>query len=512
MSSDQNRDRDVLTGGLLVAGTTSDAGKSLVAAALCRWLARQGHRVAPFKAQNMSNNSMVCPDGAEIGRAQWLQALAAGVVPEAAMNPVLLKPGSDLRSHVVLMGEPFGELSSSGWTTDRAVLADTALRAFDDLRARFDVIVAEGAGSPAEINLRADDYVNMGLARHGGLPVVVVGDIDRGGVFAAMFGTLALLCAEDQALVAGWVINKFRGDPGLLSPALQDFRDLTGRPVLGTLPWLHDVWIDAEDALAVAGWAAGRPTQNETLHVAVVRFPRVSNTTDVDALAAEPGVAVTVTADPDVISAAHLVVLPGSRATVSDLEWLRHRGIGEALVIRQRNSKPILGVCGGYQMLATAIVDTVESGRGRVPGLALLPTTVTFDRSKHLSLCSDSWRGYPVESYQIHHGQAALETNDPRSVTVERFLDGFRMGTTWGTSGHGLFENDAFRRSWLTEVAGQAGVGWRAARDAPSFRTLRSDMLDRLADAVEQHLDTDRILELIDRGCGPVPFVPPGVP
>ena len=207
----------------------------------------------------MSNNSMVCPDGAEIGRAQWLQALAAGVVPEAAMNPVLLKPGSDLRSHVVLMGEPFGELSSSGWTTDRAVLADTALRAFDDLRSRFDVIIAEGAGSPAEINLRANDYVNMGLARHAGLPVVVVGDIDRGGVFAAMFGTLALLCAEDQALVAGWVINKFRGDPGLLSPALQDFRDLTGRPVLGTLPWLDDVWIDAEDALAVAGWAASSP-------------------------------------------------------------------------------------------------------------------------------------------------------------------------------------------------------------------------------------------------------------
>ena len=287
----------------------------------------------------MSNNSMVCPDGAEIGRAQWLQALAAGVVPEAAMNPVLLKPGSDLRSHVILMGEPFGELSSSGWMTDRAVLADTAFRAFDDLRSRFDIIIAEGAGSPTEINLRADDYVNMGLARRAGLPVVVVGDIDRGGVFASMFGTLALLCAEDQALVAGWVINKFRGDPRLLSSALQDFGDLTGRPVLGTLPWLPDVWIDAEDALAVAGWSATRPAQHEILRVAVVRLPRVSNTTDVDALAAEPGVAVTVTADPDVVRTAHLVVLPGSRATVSDLEWLRHRGIGEALATRQRNGE-----------------------------------------------------------------------------------------------------------------------------------------------------------------------------
>jgi adenosylcobyric acid synthase len=460
----------------------------------------------------MSNNSMVCPDGAEIGRAQWLQALAAGVVPEAAMNPVLLKPGSDLRSHVVLMGQPFGELSSSGWMADRAVLAETALRAFDDLRSRFDVVIAEGAGSPAEINLRAGDYVNMGLARHAGLPVVVVGDIDRGGVFAAMFGTVALLSAEDQALVGGWVINKFRGDPGLLSPALQDFRDLTGRPVLGTLPWLDGVWIDAEDALAVAGWAANRATESETLHVAVVRFPRVSNTTDVDALAAEPGVAVTVTADPDAVGAAHLVVLPGSRATVSDLEWLHRRGIGEALATRQRNGKPILGICGGYQMLAVAIVDTVESGRGHVPGLALLPTKVTFDRSKHLGLYAGSWRGDPVDSYQIHHGQAALEMNDARSGTVERFLDGFRMGTTWGMSGHGVFENDAFRRSWLTEVAGQAGVGWQPAANAPSFRTLRNDMLDRLADAVEEHLDTDRLLELIDRGSGSVPFIPPGVP
>jgi adenosylcobyric acid synthase len=501
-----------LTGGLLIAGTTSDAGKSLVASGLCRWLARRGHRVAPFKAQNMSNNSMVCPDGAEIGRAQWLQALAAGVVPEAAMNPVLLKPGSDLRAHVVLMGEPFGELSASGFLTDRAVLAETAFRAFDDLRSRFDIIIAEGAGSPTEFNLRADDYVNMGLARRAGLPVVVVGDIDRGGVFASMFGTLALLCAEDQALVAGWVINKFRGERELLSSAVHDFGAMTGRPVLGTLPWLNDVWIDAEDAPVVAGWSAHRPAQQQILRVAVVRLPRVSNTTDVDALAAEPGVVVTVTDDPDVVRTADLVVLPGSRATVSDLEWLRQRGVAEALVARQRDVRPILGICGGSQMLATTIMDTVESRRGRVDGLALLPTIVTFDQAKRLGLCSGSWRGNPVESYQIHHGRTALIADDPRSGRVEPFLDGFRLGTTWGTSGHGLFENDAFRRSWLTEVARQAGVTWHPAANVRGFRLLRNDMLDRLADAVEQHLDTDRLLELIHHGCGQFPFVPPGIP
>jgi len=216
-----------MTGGLLVAGTTSDAGKSLVTAGICRWLARRGVRVAPFKAQNMSNNSMVCLDGSEIGRAQWLQALAAGVVPEAAMNPVLLKPGSDNRSHVMLMGRPHGELSSSDWTTGRSALAEAAFAAFADLASRYDVVIAEGAGSPTEVNLRAGDFVNMGLARRVGLPVLVVGDIDRGGVLAAMFGTLALLSAADQALVAGWVVNKFRGRQ---SCSIRAFNRCSGSP------------------------------------------------------------------------------------------------------------------------------------------------------------------------------------------------------------------------------------------------------------------------------------------
>lgn len=264
--------------GLLVAGTTSDAGKSAVTAGLCRALARRGVRVAPFKAQNMSNNSMVCrgPDGTgvEIGRAQWVQALAARTTPEAAMNPVLLKPASDHRSHVVLMGKPWGEVASSSWCAGRRALAEAACRAFDALAARYDVVVAEGAGSPAEINLRAGDYVNMGLARHAGLPTIVVGDIDRGGVFAAFLGTVALLAAEDQALVAGFVVNKFRGDSDLLAPGLRDLERVTGRRVYGTLPWHPDLWLDSEDALDLQGRrAAGTGARR----VAVVRLPRISN-------------------------------------------------------------------------------------------------------------------------------------------------------------------------------------------------------------------------------------------
>ncbi|WP_007024149.1 cobyric acid synthase, partial [Saccharomonospora iraqiensis] len=241
-----------MRGGVLIAGTTSDAGKSMVTAGLCRLLARRGLRVAPFKAQNMSNNSMVCPDGTEIGRAQWVQAVAAGATPESAMNPVLLKPGSDRRSHVVLRGRPWGELGSANFHEGRQALAEGARTALAELRDRYDVVVCEGAGSPAEVNLREGDYVNMGLARAADLPVLLVGDIDRGGVLAALAGTVGLLDPADQRHVAGFLINKFRGDVDLLRPGLDTVTGVTGRPVLGVLPWLADVWLDSEDTLAGA--------------------------------------------------------------------------------------------------------------------------------------------------------------------------------------------------------------------------------------------------------------------
>ncbi|PXY27178.1 cobyric acid synthase [Prauserella muralis] len=486
-------------GGLLIAGTTSDAGKSTVAAGLCRWLARRGVRVAPFKAQNMSNNSMVCPDGAEIGRAQWLQAVAAGAVPESAMNPVLLKPGGDRRSHVVLHGEPWGELRAGEWATGRAALAEAAHAALADLRRRYDVVICEGAGSPAEINLRDGDYVNLGLARQAGLPVVVVGDIDRGGLLAALAGTVAVLDKDDQAHVAAFLVNKFRGDAGLLAPGLRTLTELTGRPVLGVLPWLPDVWLDSEDALAIAGWDGHRRGAGATLRVAAVRLPRVSNATDLDPLAAEPGVAVTVTADPDVVASADLAVLPGTRSTVEDLAWLRERGIADAIARRAETGRPVLGVCGGYQMLARTIHDDVESGAGAVPGLGLLPLTVRFSATKSLGTPAGSWRGHPVTGYEIHHGVAELDTG------AEPFLDGTRRGAVWATMWHGVFEHDAFRRSWLTEVARQAGVAWEPA-DAPGFTARREAMLDGLADAVESHVDTAALLALIEGG------VPPGLP
>ena len=475
--------------GLLVAGTSSDAGKSLVTAGLCRFLARQGVRVAPFKAQNMSNNSMVCPDGTEIGRAQYLQAQAAGAVPESAMNPVLLKPGTDRRSFVVVRGRPAGTLEAGEFASGRRHLAEAAFTAYTELAQRYDVIVAEGAGSPAEINLRPGDYVNMGLAQEFSLPVVVVGDIDRGGVFASLYGTVMLLDEADRSLIRGLVINKFRGDVRLLRPGLDRIAELTGVPVLGVLPWLDDVWLDGEDTLQVGRWntAAGSPAgPGPVVRVAAIRFPRLSNVTDLDALACEPGVEVTMTADPVTVRSADVVVLPGSRATVSDLDWLRSTGLADAVRAAAGRGVPVLGICGGFQMLGDRIVDQVESGAGEVTGLGLLPVSVIFGADKVLATTGGRWRGCEVTGYEIHHGVATVAAGS------EEFLGGLRVGAVWGTMWHGAFENDEFRRAWLT-----ATTVFRADPAAPGFRARREAMLDRLADAVEQHLDVGRLLDLV---------------
>ncbi len=499
-----------MSGALLVAGTTSDAGKTVVTAGLCRWLARRGVKVAPFKAQNMSLNSMVTRDGAEIGRAQAMQAAAARVEPEAAMNPVLLKPGSERRSQVVLLGRPVGEVDAMSYRDLKARLKVAVLDSLADLRARYDVVVCEGAGSPAEINLRARDIANLGLARAADLPVVVVGDIDRGGVFASMFGTLALLDAEDQALVAGFVVNKFRGDPALLQPGLDMLHRLTGRPVLGVLPWLPGLWLDVEDSLDLERRlldidASGVPRGEDVLRVAVVRFPRISNFTDLDALAAEPGVLVRFVTRPEDLADADLVVLPGSRATVSDLAWLRERGLADAVQRRAAAGRPVLGVCGGYQLLAREIQDDVESGAGVVPGLGLLPTVVRFGAEKVLGRPRGTAYGEVVEGYEIHHGVVTVEGGEP-------FLDGCAVGAVRGTTWHGAFENDGFRRAFLREVARGAGRRFVPADDV-SFADVRERRLDALGDLVADHLDTDALDRLLEQGApAGLPFVPPGAP
>jgi adenosylcobyric acid synthase len=491
----------VTGGGLLVAGTSSDAGKSILTAGICRWLHRQGVKVAPFKAQNMSNNSAVTLDGGEIGRAQAFQAAACGLEPSVRFNPVLLKPGSDHGSQVVLLGQPLGYLEAANYQQWRNRLADTAFETLAGLRAEYDVVICEGAGSPAEINLRDGDFVNMGLARAAGLPTIVIGDIDRGGVFAALYGTLALLDSADQALIRGFVINKFRGSHSLLEPGLAMLRERTDRPVLGVLPFSGELWLDGEDSLSYRdGSVLGRPQPPhgaDGLSVAVIRLPRISNATDAEALAAEPGVTVRITSNPAEVAAADLAVLPGTKATVADLAWLRNLGLDCVVAERVRAGRPVLGICGGYQMLARTIRDDIESKAGTVAGLDLLPLEITFAAGKTLARPRGSALGHPVVGYEIHHGVAVVDERVNPLVTLpDGSGEGIAAGPLFGTHWHGLLENDAFRRALLREVACHAGRDFTPAPDT-NFAAMRSRQLDLLGDLVAEYLDRNLLASII---------------
>ena len=482
--------------GFLIAGTSSDAGKSLVTTGICRALARRGMDVAPFKAQNMSNNSMVCADGSEIGRAQYLQALAAGVEPQSALNPVLLKPGSDRRSFIVLRGRPDGVLDSGQYATGRRHLAEAAYQAYEELAAAHEIVVTEGAGSPAEVNLREGDYVNMGLAREFNLPVIVVGDIDRGGVLASIYGTWGLVRDDDRPQLAGYIINKFRGDESILAPGLADLSARTGLRNIGVLPWLSGVWLDGEDSLSVDRWRNQPDMANhpDDLRVGVVRFPRISNATDVEALAHTPGVRVEMTTDAAFLADADLLVLPGSRSTVHDLTWLREQGLDRVVLERARTGRPVMGVCGGYQMLAELIDDTIESGSGEVRGLGLLPMRVDFAEEKTTRLATHHWQGHEVHGYEIHHG-VCTPTGE-----ASAFLDGWQVGEVYGTMLHGSLENDSFRLALLSHVAEVTGSRWTPDTTAMGYGAAREHMINTLADAVETHLDLDAMLEMSSQG------------
>jgi len=492
-------------GGLMVCGTASDVGKSSVVAGLCRVLHRQGVRVAPFKAQNMANNSYVTPSGHEIGRAQGVQALAAGAVPEVAMNPILLKPTGERTSQVVVMGRPAGHLDAAAYQAEKPRLLATVLDALADLRTRFDVVIAEGAGSPAEINLLHSDLVNLRLAAAAGIPAIVVGDIDRGGVFAALYGTVALLPDDLRPLVRGFVVNKLRGDPALLAEGPAELERRCGVPTLGVLPYLRGVSLDAEDSLALpdAAPSGGSVTESVTgdvtvdsvtgdvtVDIAVIRFPRIANFTDLDPLSMEPEVGVRFVDRAAALGRPDLVVLPGTKATVADLEWLRGRGLDRAV---EASGARVLGICGGYQMMGRTIVDDVESGRGAVSGLGWLDAETVFEPTKITRQRRGHALHHQVSGYQIHHGRVTatdpwITLDDAYGETAEGSIRGRFAGTTL----HGLFEADGFRAAFL---------GVRPS--GLSFAAAREDQLDRLADMLEAHLDLTAVEALITSGASP---------
>ena len=481
-----------LRGALMVCGTTSNAGKTTLVTGLCRVLARRGVRVAPFKAQNMSLNSVVTASGHEIGRAQGIQAFAAGIEPETVMNPILLKPTGERTSQVVVLGRPHGVMSAAEYHEHKPRLLPMVLESLADLRARFDVVVCEGAGSPAEINLLDHDIVNLRIAHDAGMPAIVVGDIDLGGVFAALYGTVELLPDQYRRLVRGFVINKLRGDPALLLDGCAQLHQRTGVPTLGVLPWIDDVGIDAEDSLALRDHVPmRRPAVGDELDIAVIRFPSVSNFTDFDALAFEPGVRIRFVSDVAALGRPDLVILPGTKATVADLTWLRACGLDVALPAIDAT---VLGICGGYQMLGRVIDDDVESNAGRVSGLGLLPATTSFDADKVTERCAGTSLGHDVQGYRIHHGRVRPEAGDP-FVEIAGVVDGVRVGAVHGTSVHGLFEADGFRRAFLDQVATRSGK--RFVPGDRSFAAARAARVDRLADLLEAYLDLGEIMGLV---------------
>jgi adenosylcobyric acid synthase len=448
----------------------------------------------------MSNNADVTPDGLEIGRAQSEQAAAAELAPAVEMNPVLLKPQGDRTSQVVLEGRPAGILRSRDFLERKRDFWPSVERALGTLRARYELVIAEGAGSAAEPNLRTTDIVNMRVARHAEAVTLLVGDIDRGGVFAHLLGTLELMPLEDRALIRGFVINRFRGDPSLLTPAIEELERRTGVPVVGVVPWVHRLRLAEEDAVALErSDEAPSEAAPASIDVAVAHLPRIANFDDFDALAEEPGVRVRYVSRPEQLGAPDLVVLPGTKATIADLEALRRSGLAEAILARHAAGAVVLGVCGGYQMLGERIEDPdgVEAAAGSsVPGLGLLPVVTRFEGTKETRRVSGRalasagpWRGAlgtAVEGYEIHMGRSSVGPGVTPLLEVDGHDDGALSldGRVAGTYVHGLLHNDALRAALL------AGLG---RPEAPVHRFDREQEFDRLAHHVRTHLDLERI-------------------
>ena len=489
---------------LMIQGASSSVGKSLLVAGLCRLYARRGLRVAPFKAQNMSNNAGVTPDGGEIGRAQVNQAEACGILPHVDMNPILLKPEADSRSQVVVLGKSWATLQAGKYYTHKAQLWDVVTSSLARLRSEYELVIIEGAGSPAELNLRAGDIVNMAVARHANSPVLLVGDIDKGGIFAQLLGTVWLLEPEERGLVRGLIVNKFRGDPALFVDGVRILQERSGLPVLGVVPWMPRHGIPEEDAVVLDGVTAG-PT-SAGIDIAVVALPRIANFDDFDPLAMEERVRVRFVRSAPDLGQPHAIILPGTKHTRADLAWLRETGLAAAILERAARGAAVVGICGGYQMLGQAISDPegVEGG-GNAAGLGLLASSVVFSRHKatwqaRAHVCARlPWLEGCDElgGYEIHAGQAdtarpllVIRRSNGETVPDGAFSDD---GRVWGTHLHGLFHNGAFRRQWL------AGLGWQAPPDDEGAAAKQTAPYDVLADALEQTLDVaqlDRIIGL----------------
>jgi len=517
---------------LMLQGTASDVGKSIVTTALCRIFLQDGYRPAPYKSQNMALNSYVTPDGKEIGRAQGVQAEACGIAATTDMNPILIKPVKDMTSQIVIHGVPEMQMSAMDYRNRFLPKAkDIVLEALERLRRQHDIVVMEGAGSPAEINLKDRDIVNMNLAGWADAPVLLVADIDRGGVFASIVGTLELLEPHEAARVKGFIINKFRGDVALLKPGLDWLEERTGIPVLGVLPYIPDMRIEAEDSVVLEKLAL-RSGPRKELDIAVIRYPRISNFTDADALAAEPDVQVRFVSSADDLGEPDVILLPGTKDTIGDLEFLREQGLARCILDRaQERNVQIVGICGGYQMLGKRLSDpdAVEGSAREAEGLGLLPLTTIYRKEKRtVRVRGKLAPGHPlalgtpvpaadtpIEAYEIHMGTSEWNGSsedgayaplfnmgsgpdgNADSYPVEGHSEGLGTadGSVWGSYLHGLFDNDELRRAWLNGIRVKKGLA--PIGETFNARSRKLEEFDRVADIVRSHLDMDKIYAMI---------------
>ena len=480
----------------------SSAGKSTLVTALCRIFARRGVRVVPFKAQNMSNNAAVCADGGEIGRAQFTQALACGLEPTVQMNPVLLKPEADMRSQVIVNGRVWETLPARSYYEHKQALWNHVTAGLDSLREQYELVIIEGAGSPAELNLKRGDIVNMAVAKYAQSPVLLAGDIDRGGIFAQLLGTLMLLEDDERALIKGLLVNKFRGDLALFEDGIEILQTRGGVPVLGVIPYIHDLAIPEEDSVAIEPQNRSNVSAG-AVDIAVIALPRIANFDDFDPLAAEPGVSVRYVSSTAELGTPDAIILPGTKSTMADLTWLRERGLDQAVVHLRQQGAAIVGICGGYQMLGQVIRDPhrVESAQAEATGLGLLPVETHFltQKSTHQAqaviMADHGWcadlQGQIISGYEIHMGQTSspstwlqIQRRDRRIADGAMSADGH----VWGCYLHGLFANDNLRRAWL------CSLGWQP--DALASFSLEA-AFDHLADAVEAHLDMTQLEQII---------------
>ena len=480
---------------LMLQGTMSNAGKSLLAAGLCRVLKQDGYRVAPFKSQNMALNSFITRDGGEMGRAQVVQAEAAGIEPDTRMNPILLKPTTDVGSQVIVNGQVRGNMQAMEYFRRKRDYIPAVLEAYNSLAAEYDVIVIEGAGSPAEINLKQDDIVNMGLAKLVDAPVLLVGDIDRGGVFAQLYGTVALLEEDERRRIKGVVVNKFRGDRAILEPGLKTLEELCGIPVAGVIPYTH-VDIDDEDSLTER---FGRSMERKLLDIAVIRVPRISNFTDFSPFERYENVSLRYVDQVSDLHQPDMILLPGTKSTIADLRWLRQSGLEAAILKAADAGTLIFGVCGGYQMLGQTLADPdgTESGRAQtLRGLGLLPTRTTFTaRKRRAQVTAEAtaapFAGAALTGYEIHTGRTEVE-GLPFCTQADGTPEGCVQDRIFGTYLHGLFDTGELTEKLVAALCARKGIAPDTAALMP-MEQYRQQQFDLLAEGVRKALDMDAL-------------------